>query len=400
MLATVSAASCSHPSPPAPPPPAVVVAPAVTRNIAVRGEWVASLDGYVNANIQPQVTGYIIAQNYAEGEPAAKDEVLFTIDPRPFQAVLDQARGVLAQARGQVAQAEAQVAQAQANQLTYERNARRDAPEAAANAIPQSQLENDQQAERAGAATVSAAQAQLTAAQAAVQSAQAQVEQAQLNLGFTEVRSLIAGIAGIAQVQIGNLVSPQTVLTAVSQVDPIKAYFPISAQDYLQAVSHAPGVVDLVSPSQAPPLTLLLDDGSIYPQTGHVLFSDREVDPATGTLRVAGAFPNPQRRLRPGQTARVQAVTRRLFSAVLVPQPAVTQLQGKYQIEVVGPDNRVEVRTVEVGPTSGTDWVITRGVAAGERVVVQGNEKVRNGMLVRPQPATANPAPAAATGGQ
>jgi RND family efflux transporter MFP subunit len=348
----------------APPPPIVEVASVVEKNVPIYGEWIGTLYGYVNAQIQPQVTGYLIEQDYREGSLVHKGDVLFEIDPRPFQAVLDQAKA-------QLAQAEAQLGNARLN-------VKRDIPEAQARAIPQSQLETDTQSQ--------------LAAKAAVESGQAAVEQAELNLGFTKVRSLISGIAGIAQVQVGNLVSPSTVLTGVSQVDPIKVYFPISGVEYLRIANRiSPGAVNLFSGAAAIPLQLILSNGNPYSHSGRILFADRQVDPQTGTIQIVGDFPNPGNILRPGQTARIRAVTEIRKDALLVPQRAVTELQGNYQVAVVGPDNKLTIRAVQVGEQVGTQWwIINQGVEAGERVVAEGTATVRDGMLVNPQPYTAS----------
>ncbi len=283
--------------------PEVKVITVTQRDVPIVSEWVATLDGYVNAQIQPQVTGYIVKQTYKEGSPVHNGAILFEIDPRPFQALLDQAKAQLAQAKAQMGK----------TQLDVDR----DTPLAKERAIAQSQLDNDIQAN--------------LAAKAEVQSAEAQVEQAQLNLGFTHVTSLFDGIAGIAQVQLGNLVNPSTVLTSVSQVNPIKAYFPISEQEYLRLASdiNTPQG-DLESPKNAPPLDLVLADGTIYPSKGRVLYTDRQVDITTGTIRVVSAFPNPKNFLRPGQFGRVRASTYTRTGALLVPQRAVIELQGSY----------------------------------------------------------------------
>jgi membrane fusion protein (multidrug efflux system) len=343
------------------------------------------MDGYVNAQIQPHVSGYLIRQDYREGSVVHNGEVLFEIDPRPFQAVLDQSDAQLAQAEAQVIQAQAQLAKAT-------QDVTRDAPLADAKAIAQSQLDDEIQAKAGGVAAV-------TAAQAAVSAAKAAVEQAQLNLTFTKITSLVDGVAGIAQAQIGDLVSTTTVLTSVSQVDPIKVYFPMSEQDYLrtqdsrQKKSGAP-----VLPLSGVPLTLLLADGSVYPQTGKVLWTDRQVDQSTGTIRVAAAFPNSGNILRPGQYGRVRAVTEVRHNALVVPQEAVTEIQGTYQVAVVGPDNKVKIQTVQTGPQFGSDWVITKGVSASDRVVVAGMQFARPGAAVNPQPAPANASSAASAG--
>ena len=340
-------------------PPEVEVAPVLERDVPVYGEWIGTLNGYVNAQIQPQVSGYLIKQDYREGSFVHKGEVLFEIDPRPFQAVLDQAKAQLAQAQAQLGNARI--------------NVNRDIPEAQANAIPQSQLDADKQSQLAG--------------KAAVEAGKAAVEQAQLNLGYTKVASLIDGIAGIAQVQVGNLVGPATVLTSVSQTNPIKVYFPISSVEYLQMAGPGGlGDVNLLSRSNPIALQLILPNGEPYQHTGKILFADRQVDPQTGTIQLVGDFPNPGNILRPGQTARVRAETQMKKNALLVPQRAVTELQGSYQVAVVGSDHKVSLRTVDVGQRVGTMWIINKGVQPGERVVAEGTGNVRSGMTVEPQP--------------
>lgn len=345
-------------------PPTVQVASVVRKNVPVSSEWVGTLEGYVNAQIQPQVTGYVIRQDYREGSWVHKNQVLFEIDPRPFQAALDQAKGQLAQAEAAIGEATL--------------NVNRDIPEAEAHAIPQMQLETDQQ--------------QKLGAEATVQADQAAVEQAELNLGYTKVRSLISGIAGVAQVQVGNLVTPTSVLTGVSQVDPIKAYFEISGADWLRMAGKIDSAaVNLASRVKPIPLQLILSDGRTYSYTGRTLFADRAMNLQTGTIQIVGAFPNPQRILRPEETATVRAVTEVLQGALLVPQPAVMQQQGSYLVAVVDPNNRVDIRSVQVGPQVDTLWVVTHGLQPNEQVVVVGAEKVKTGMVVKPEPYT--PAP-------
>jgi RND family efflux transporter MFP subunit len=340
-----------------PPPPVVEVSPVIQKDVPVQGEWVGTLEGYVNAQIQPEVSGYLIRQDYREGGLVKKGQLLFEIDPRPFQAGLDQAKGQLAQAEAQMANAEL--------------NVKRDIPEAQAHAIPQSQLDTDTQA--------------LLAAKASVEADQAAVEQASINLGYTKVTSLIDGIAGINTVQVGNLVGPSAVLTAVSQVSPIKVYFPISEQEYLRmADGGSPGSVDWLTHASRIRLRLTLADGSTYPHPGRIIFADRQVNTQTGTIQIVGEFSNPGNLLRPGQYARIQAPTGNIGGALLVPQAAVNQQQGTYQVTVVGADNRAQLRTVQVGPTLGTLWVITSGLKPGERVVAVGADKVKEGGLVNP----------------
>jgi RND family efflux transporter MFP subunit len=360
LLAALSA-GCEHrvASASAPPTPTVEVEPVIQKDVPIEGEWVGTLEGYVNAQISPQVSGYLIRQDYQEGAFVRKGQLLFEVDPRPFQAVLDQAKGQLAQAEAQMANAEL--------------NVKRDIPEAEAHAIPQSQLDTDTQA--------------LRALKASVEADQAAVEQASINLGYTKVVSLIDGIAGINTVQVGNLVGPSTVLTAVSQVSPIKVYFPISEQEYLRmADGGGPGSVDFITHASRIPLQLTLADGSAYPHPGRIIFADRQVNTQTGTIQIVGEFPNSKNLLRPGQYARIQAPSGKIERALLVPQAAVNQQQGTYQVTVIGADNRAQLRTVVVGPKVGTLWVITSGLKPGERVVAIGAEKTKEGQPVNPTP--------------
>ena len=362
ISALLLSTGCSRTGSSPPKPPQVQVAPVVQRDVSLHSEWVATLDGYVNAQIQPHVTGYLIEQDYREGSLVHKDDVLFEIDPRPFQAVLDQAKAQLAQAEAQLENATL--------------NVKRDIPEAEANAIPRSQLENDTQIQLAAKATVAASRAA--------------VEQAALNLSFTKVRSLISGIAGITQVQVGNLVTPATILTAVSQVDPIKTYFPIGAEDYLRIADKIhPETVNLLSSAAPIPLQLILANGSPYAHDGSILFADRQVDQQTGTIRIVGAFANPGNILRPGQYAKVRAVTQILKGALLIPQRAVSQLQGSDQVAVVGPDNKISLRSVQTGERVDAMWIISSGLKAGDRVVAEGTQKAKDGSTVTPVPYSA-----------
>lgn len=362
LLGLLACAGCSHPPAAHASPPVVEVATVIQKDVPIYGNWVGTLQGYVNAQIEPHVSGYLIKQDYREGSYVHKGDPLFEIDPRPFQAALDQAK--------------AQVAEAQAKLGAAAINVKRDIPEAKAHAIPQSQLDNDTQTK--------------LAAQASVQAAEAAVESAQLNLGYTRVRSIVSGIAGIAQVQVGNLVSPGTVLTGVSQVNPIKVYFPITGREYLAVAGRlASGTVDLLSTATSIPLQITLADGRVYRYSGRILFADRQVDQQTGTIQLVGVLPNPKRELRPGQYARVRALTQTLKNALLVPQSSVTELQGGYQVAVVNADKRVQILNVEVGPTVGPMWVITSGLQPNERVIAEGADKVRNGEQVTPEPYSA-----------
>jgi len=337
----------------------VSVATVEQRDVPLYGDWVATLDGYVNAQIQPQVSGYLIKQEYREGSVVQSGQVLFEIDPRPFQATLDQAEGQLAQAQAQLGLADI--------------NVKRDTPLAQAHAIAQSQLDNDVQ--------------QRANQRAAVRGAEANVEQAQLNLGFTKVRSLVTGIAGRAMTQVGSLVSQSTALTTVSQVNPIKVYFSISEQEYLGLSGRvkAGAKADLLRSGNAVPLELTLGNGNIYPYKGQIVFVDRQVNTQTGTIQIAGSFPNPQNLLRPGQFGRIKAETELRHDALLIPQRAVNELQGSYQVAVVDSNNTVHIQNVALGPQLGSDLIITSGINPNERVVTEGVSKLKDGMRVSPQ---------------
>ena len=360
LLLTECAKKQSAPQVVAPMP--VTFATVEQRDVSLYGDWVATLDGFVNAQIQPQVSGYMIKQDYREGSVVQSGQVLFEIDPRPFQATLDQAEGQLAQARAQLALADI--------------NVKRDTPLAQAHAIAQSQLDNEVQ--------------QQAAQGAGVRIAEANVEQAQLNLGFTKVRSLVTGIAGRAMTQVGNLVSQSTALTTVSQVNPVKVYFSISEQEYLGLSGRvkAGGKADLLSGGNAIPLQLMLGNGQLYPYKGQIVFVDRQVNPETGTIQIAGSFPNPQNLLRPGQFGRIKAETEVRHDALLIPQRAVNELQGSYQVAVVDSNNTVQIRSVALGPQFGSDLIITSGIKRDERVVTEGVSKLKDGMRVSPQSTT------------
>jgi membrane fusion protein (multidrug efflux system) len=340
---------------PAVPSPEVEVASVLQKDVPIVGEWVATLDGYVNAQVQPQVAGYVIRQTYKEGSFVRQGQILFHIDPRPLQALLDQAQAQLAQAQAQLGKTEMDV--------------NRDTPLAKERAIAQSQLDNDMQAREA--------------AKAAVKAGEALVEQARLNLEFTDVKSLVDGIAGIAQVQIGNLVNPTAVLTTVSQVNPIKAYFSLSEQEYIHFADRINTEAQKDIPSNGPPFELILADGSVYPHKGVGLLTNRQVDVATGSIQVICSFPNPKNSLRPGQFGRLRAAPEVRTAALLVPQKAVTELQGTYQLAVVGADNKVSVRAIKVGDRVGPEWIVESGVKPGEQVIVEGLQKVQNGSTVK-----------------
>jgi len=370
--------------------PQVEVVRVEQRDVPIWKEWIGTLDGLWNAQIRPQVTGYLLRQTYMDGAFVKKDQLLFEIDPRTFQAVLDQAKGQLANAEGLLASA-------QANQVKTQNDVNRYTPLAKEQAIPQQDLDTAIQVNLAAKAQVDAAKAQIDAAKG-------QLASAQLNLGFTRVLSLIDGVAGIAQGQLGDLVTPTTLLTTVSTVDPIKIYFPVSEREYLDYVKEHPEATTTTQPGQGKSqltLQMILANGLVYPHPGQTSLADRQIDPKTGTLRIQGIFPNPGNVLRPGQYARVRAITSVRRGALLVPQKAVSELQGNYQVAVVGSDNKVQIRPVKVGERAGTDWIIEQGLKPGERVVAEGVQKVRGGMTVNPKPLTttaeAQPAPAAPT---
>jgi RND family efflux transporter MFP subunit len=367
-------AGCKHAAAPAAAPIPVPVVAATSEDVQVMGEWVATLDGYVNAQIQPQASGYLVRQNYTEGSVVQKDQVLFEIDPRPLQAVADQTTGSLAQAQAQLELAAI--------------NVKRDTPLAAAHALAQSTLDTDIK--------------MLDADKAAVATARANVEAAELNVGFTKVRSLIDGVAGLAQLQVGSLVGATSVLTSVSQLDPIKVYFFISEQEYLALSTRVrtSGRGDLVNSGNAIPLTLTLSNGKVYPHKGRIIFVDRSVTAQTGSLKLAASFDNPGNLLRPGQFGRVTAETEVLRGAVLIPQRAVNVLQGLDQVVVVTPDNTAHVKTVQLGPQKGQKVVVSSGLKAGDEVVTEGLDKLRDGMKVNPQQPGAKPAATAAATAQ
>ena len=345
-------------APPATPPPEVEVAQVVQQDVPLYTECISTLDGYVNAQIQPQVTGYLMKQNYTEGTVVHKGQVLYEVDPRPFEATLEQVKGQLAQAKAQLGKTKLDVT--------------RDTPLAKESAIPQAQLDNDIQANEAAEAVVAAAKAQL--------------DQAQLNLAFTKVRSLVDGVAGLAKGQVGDLVGPTTILTTVSQVEPIKAYFAVSEQEYLRFANRISDVAEgRKRMGNQKILELVLSDGSVYPRKGWVVLADRQVDVKTGTIRLAGAFENPGGILRPGMFGLVRAVTGTAKSALLVPQRSVVETQGSYSVVVVGADNKASIRPVRTGERVGQMWVITEGVKPGEQVIAEGMQKAREGVTVRPK---------------
>jgi len=357
-----------------PPAPTVQVVEVEQQDVPIYGEWIGTLEGFVNADIKPQVTGYIRKQAYHEGGFVRKGELLFLIDPRNYRDVADQAQATLEKNRAALVKARLDV--------------RRDRELIAAEAITQQQFDNDVAAERQAAA--------------AVEESLASLRQAQLNHGWTQVISPIDGIAGIAQVQVGNLVSTATTMTTVSQLDPIKAQFNISEPEYLASVDGdhwaEPGR------SADRPLELILQDGRVHAQRGSVVVVNRQFSTQTGTIAVQGSFPNPGNVLRPGQYARVRAAIRTRKDALLVPQRAISELQGTYLVAVVGADGKAEFRPVVVAGQVSSSSIIERGVRVGEKVIVSDLARIRPGMPVRAVPASdkttasASPSPSKCSG--
>ena len=399
----LTSAACSRPTNAAAgdsPPLDVRVVKSTQSDVPIYTEWIGTLDGYVNADIKAQVSGYLIQQAYTEGSFVKAGQLLFQIDPRPFQAALDQARGMLAQSEGQLDQAKAQLGQAEAQVAVSEANQKRTqldvdryTPLAQQQAITQQDLDNATQNNMAARAQVQAARAQvdtakaqIVASNAAVQSAKATVQTAEINLGFTQIKSPIDGVPGIAQLQVGALVSPASgAITTVSTLDPIKVYFTASEQQYMDFHRRFPTEASVNAQRKQIPIELILADGSVYLHSGRISFADRSVDVKTGAIRIATLFPNPGNLLRPGQYARVRASLRTATNAILVPQRAVSELQGSYQIATVDDSNKVNVRAVKLGDTVGNQRIITEGLKPGERVIVEGLQKVRQGMVVNPR---------------
>lgn len=355
------------------PPPVVEVTQAKQEDVPIYGEWIGTLDGLVNADVRAQVTGYLSKQGYQEGSFVRKGDLLFQIDPRPFQAALDQAEG-------QLGQAKAMLANAQAVQGRTELDVKRYTPLAREQAASQQDLDNAVQNNLAALATVETTKAQIKTDEAAV-------ETAKINLDFTRLIAPIDGIAGQAQLQVGALVTPGSgTVTSISTVDPIKVYFTVGEPQYLAWRKRFPTEISREAAAKALRLQLILADGSTYEHEGSFYFADRQVDEGTGAIRLAGLFPNPNNILRPGGYGRVRAVIRTQTGALVVPQRAVSELQGSYQVAVVGDDKKVAIRTVQVGDVAGPDRIVTGGLTLGERVVAEGIQKVRPGMLVNPIP--------------
>ena len=411
LAAGISSTACTQAKATGPaPPPEVEVVQVEQQNVPIYTEWIGTLTGMVDAQVKGQVSGYILSRNYTEGSFVRKGDLLFQIDPRTFQAALDRAKGDLAkaeaqydQSNSQLTQSQAQLAAAEAAQGKTELDVKRETPLVKDGVAPQQDLDNAVQANlaaiaqvKAAKAAVSTAQSGITSAKAAIDGAKAAVSTAQLNLDFTRITSPIDGIAGIAQAQVGDLVNPNIPngppLTVVSTVDPIKVYFTMTEQDYLK--NGRPKSTQTANANLE--LEMVLADGSTYPQKGKFYVSDSKVDQKTGALIMIGVFPNPGNFLRPGQYAKLRAVTSQKDAALLVPQRSVTELQGSYQVAVVNADHKIEIRTVKAGERVGSMWIIEDGLKAGETVVAEGTQKVRAGTVVTTKPYTAaNAAPPA-----
>jgi membrane fusion protein, multidrug efflux system len=337
---------------PAPPPLGVTIAPVVQKDVPIRQEWVGTMVGNVDAEIRPKVEGFLLTRLYTEGSYVEKGQPMFQLDKRQAQAAVEQATGNLERARAALSQAQIDV--------------RRFTPLVAQRAVSQAELDKATSSERAASATVDADQAAL--------------DNAKLNLGWTTVTSPISGIAGVAKVGIGDLITPVAVMTTVSTVNPIYVDISIAEQDYMRFQRNKP------SQSKQQNLELILGDGTVYPHRGSVRFVNREVDSRTGTIQVRGEFPNPGNVLRPGQYARIRAVTELRKAAFLIPQQSVSELQGVYQVGVVGSDNKVTIKTVKLGPQFGDMWVVESGLQAGENVIVDGLQRVKTGATVAPTP--------------
>ena len=351
LLAAVAGCS-SKDDKPAPPPPGVTVTPVVKKDVEIQQEWVGSMLGNVDADIRPKVDGFLLKQVYAEGSYVNKGQPLFELDSRQTQASVEQAKGKVERARASLTQAQIDV--------------KRYTPLVAQRAISQAELDKAMSIERAAKAEVDADQAVL--------------DNANLNLGWTTVTSPISGIAGISKVGVGDLMTPITVMTTISNVNPINIDFSIAEQDYMRLQREKSGRAAGRS------LQLILGDGTVYPQRGRALLVNREVDSRTGTIQVRAEFPNPGNVLRPGQYARIRAVTEVRKGALLIPQRAVAELQGVYQVGLVGPDNKVTVKAVNLGPQVADAWIVESGLQAGDNVIVEGLQRVRNGMTVAPSP--------------
>jgi len=344
----------------APPPPEVLVTEVVKADVPTVGEWVGTLDGEQNAEIRARVTGYLQKRDYQEGSYVKEGDLLFEIDPRPFEAALDEAKS--------------QLDQAKAIQLATEADFERSQELFDKKVISVQEFENKKQLNQANVAKVGALEAA--------------VQTAQLNLDFTKITAPLDGIAGLAKAQIGDLVGTGSTssLTTVSKIDPIRLYFPLSEKDYKEHANGLRGAMQKPYSERPETIEMVFADGSVYPQKGRFSFVDRQVDPTTGTILIAASFPNPEHTLRPGQFAKARAMIDKIVGALVVPERALVELQGNYQIGVVGEDNKAEIRPIKIGPRFNRQVVVTEGLKEGEKVIVEGIQKVRPGMVLTAKP--------------
>jgi membrane fusion protein (multidrug efflux system) len=363
-------AGCGKKPPPAPPPPEVLVTEVIQQDVPIYNEYVGQLDASVNATIEARVQGYLISQNYKEGQPIKKGDVLFEIDRRPFEAALAQAKAALLQAEASAKQAEL--------------NAQRATDLFARKVSSEQERDNAVQ-------TAEAARAQAEAQRAAV-------EVAQVNLDYTIIKAPVDGIAGLVKVQVGDLINVGAVLTTVTKVDPIKAYFTVSEQRYAEYAKRYADAEERAQHEKELRFELLFPDGSTYPHKGELFAIENQVDIRTGSLRIVAEFPNPGNILRPGQFARIRVQSEIRKDALVVPQRAVMELQGTNQVVVIGPDNKAHIQPVTMGRRYEHMWIVEQGVKRGDRVVVEGTQKAREGAVVNPKPWMApSPTPAPTT---
>ena len=369
VCAAVGLAACGKKASAPPPPPEVLVTEVKQQDTPIYNEYVGQLDASVNATIQSRVQGYLVSQNYKEGQLVKKDDVLFEIDRRPFEAALAQAKAAFLQADASAKQAEM--------------NAQR------ATDLFQRKVSSEQERDNA---TQSAA-----AARAQAEAQRAAVEQAQLNLDYTTIHAPVDGIAGLVKVQVGDLISAGTILTTVTKVDPMKAYFTVSEQRFSEYSRRYADPEELSKHEKELRFELILADGTVYPHKGELFAKDNQVDVRTGSLRIAALFPNPGNVLRPGQFARIRVLSEMKPGALLVPQRAVSELQGTNQVAIVGPDNKVHIQPVKMGRRVDHDWIVEEGLKAGDKIIVEGIQKAREGGLVNPKPWTPPAASASST---
>jgi membrane fusion protein (multidrug efflux system) len=402
VAATVFYSACSRSAPP-PKLTVVTFGTPVRQDVPIYSQWIGTTVGFIDAEIHSKVTGYLLTQDYKEGSVVHIGDLLFEVDPRPFQAVVDQAnaqvevaKAQLTQAVADVAAAKAEIERAEAAQLKTELDVKRYSPLAKDGTVSQQELDDAVQNNLANIATVASAKgkydrskATVTAAEAQIGVARSSLQAAELNLEYTKVKSPVTGIAGIRVANIGDLVGTdqRTILTTVSQIDPILVQFPISEQEYLKLRDFFLAKDAALQSA----VELILSDGTVYPIKGKIDIVGRQVEASTGTLRIRAIFANPGNVLRPGQYSRIRAATSVQKDALLVPQRAVRELQGEFELTLVGPDNKISFRTVKAGDRVGSYWVIDEGLNPTDRVVIEGLQDIKAGQEVDPRPAKMPP---------